>query len=351
MRRQLIFMLPILAMIGGYLGLTKYEVSYNSKDGFSAKPRVVAAPVATKGTLPPVRPGDTIRLATFNIQVFGEHKLADARTADVLARIIRKFDVVAIQEIRAKDPNFLARFMQMVNAGGFHYDCVVGPRLGRTDSKEQYAYIFDLTRVEIDRTSIYTVADPDDLLHREPLVAGFRARAAPPQEAFTFVLVDIHTDPDEAQDELNALDDVFRAVRNDGRGEDDVILLGDLNAGPSLSTPFNLTTARRAPAAGYDDSHLGQLGALPYIQYVVSGVPTNTRGTETYDNILFDRRATTEYTGTAGVLDVMREFNLTMDQALLVSDHLPVWAEFSVYEGGRPGNVAINPQQPVGVGR
>lgn len=36
----------------------------------------------------------------------------------------------------------------------------------------------------------------------------------------------------------------------------------------------------------------------------------------------------------------MREFNLSLDQALQVSDHLPVWAEFSVYEGGRAGSVA-----------
>lgn len=350
MKRQLVVMLPIFAMIAGWLLLTKYEVSYTAKDGLRVTPRAAAAkPVDHKGTLPPVRAGETIRIATFNIQVFGEHKLADARTADILARIIRKFDVVAIQEIRAKDPNLMARFLQLVNAGGFHYDCVVGPRLGRTDSKEQYAYIFDLARVEIDRTSIYTVADPDDLLHREPFVAGFRARGAPPQEAFTFVLADVHTDPDETEDELNALDDVFRAVRNDGRNEDDVILLGDLNAGPPISTAYGGQATRRAQQ-GSEDSHLGQLGALPYIQYVVTGVPTNTRETHIYDNILFDRRATTEYTGSWGVLDLIREFNIPMDQALLVSDHLPVWAEFSVYEGGRPGNVAANPQAP-GVGR
>ena len=34
----------------------------------------------------------------------------------------------------------------------------------------------------------------------------------------------------------------------------------------------------------------------------------------------------------------MREFELTMPGALEVSEHLPVWAEFSVYEGGQPGH-------------
>ena len=35
---------------------------------------------------------------------------------------------------------------------------------------------------------------------------------------------------------------------------------------------------------------------------------------------------------------MMREFELTMPEALEVSEHLPVWAEFSVYEGGQAGH-------------
>ena len=115
--------------------------------------------------------------------------------------------------------------------------------------------IFDRASVEIDRTQLYTVDDPDDLLHREPLVGWFRVRGPPPDQAFTFSLINIHTDPDEVQHEINVLDDVFRAVRDDGRGEDDVILLGDLNA---------------------DDRHLGQLGQIPGIRCVILNMNTNT---------------------------------------------------------------------------
>ena len=32
---------------------------------------------------------------------------------------------------------------------------------------------------------------------------------------------------------------------------------------------------------------------------------------------------------------MMREFHLTQADMLEISDHLPIWAEFSVYEGGR----------------
>ncbi len=70
---------------------------------------------------------------------------------------------------------------------------------------------------------------------------------------------------------------------------------------------------------------------------------TNTRRTKAYDNIVFDRQATTEYTGRVGVLDLLAEFNLSMDEALEVSDHLPVWAEFSARQRDGRGTVARVP--------
>ena len=230
------------------------------------------------------RDGSTIRVASFNIQVFGEKKIANPRVRALLAEIVRHFDVVAIQEIRSKQ-DILPQFVDELNATGRHYDYVIGPRLGRTSSKEQYAFIFDTASIEVDRTALYTVADPDDLLHREPLVGWFRVRGPPPEQAFTFSLVNIHTDPDETGQELDALADVFRAVRDDGRGEDDVIVLGDLNV---------------------DDQHLGRLGQISNIHWAVSGVATNTRGTKQYDNIVFSELATTEYTGRWGVFDMIR---------------------------------------------
>ena len=61
---------------------------------------------------------------------------------------------------------------------------------------------------------------------------------------------------------------------------------------------------------------------------------TNTRKIKSYDNTIFDARATTEYAGHFGVLDLMTEFALTRDEALVVSDHTPNWAVFSAAEGG-----------------
>ncbi len=290
-------------------------------EAISLAPRS-ADDVQQDGSQPAVdRQGGTIRVASFNIQVFGEKKLNKPRVRSLLCEIIRQFDIVAIQEIRSK-LDIMPQFIDAINSTGRHYDYVVGPRLGRTSSKEQYAFVFDTASIEVDRSALYTVADPDDLLHREPLVGWFRVRGPAPDQAFTFSLVDIHTDPDETRQELDALADVFLKVRDDGRHEDDVILLGDLNV---------------------DDHHLGRLGQISHIHWAISGVASNTRGNKLYDNIIFSDQATTEYTGRWGVFDMIREFNLTTEEALEVSDHMPVWGEFSIYEGGQGGRIATRP--------
>ena len=287
---------------------------------YNSQPRA-ATPVAAP----------TIRIASYNVQVFGAKKEQNRPVMQTLAAVMRFFDIIAIQEIRiADDDYFLRRYLdKYLNPySGRTYDYVLGPRLGRSNSKEQYAYIYDTARVEVNRNQVYTVRDPDDLLHRPPFVAMFRTRGPQPQEAFTFVLANLHTDPDETnptkfQNELNGLAKVYHAVRAASGGEDDVILLGDFNA---------------------NDRKLGDVGNIPGVRPLISGVYTNTRQTKLYDNILIHRQSTDEFTGQAGVYDIQRQHNLRLEDALQVSDHLPIWAEFSVKESAAPGRVAALPE-------
>ena len=67
------------------------------------------------------------------------------------------------------------------------------PRLGRTVSR---AVCFRLCsdRIEYDPSSIGTISDPDDQLHREPFVTRFRAKTRDTTRAFTFWMVNTHTD-------------------------------------------------------------------------------------------------------------------------------------------------------------
>src|SRR5262245_59621643 len=317
MKRLFQLIVGALALVGGW-----YAVQQANEHGLTN----ISLPGLTNAgnAPPPSRGNDTIRLATFNIQVFGESKLNDAEAMRTIVAILKNFDLIAIQEVRSVSQDILPQLISLLNADGHHYDYALGPRLGRSNSKEQYAFVFDTETIEIDRNQLYTVDDPDDLLHREPLVGWFRARGPSPEHAFTFSLVTIHTDPDETDHELDVLYDVFFKVRDDPRrGEDDVIMVGDFNA-KALS--------------------LLQLGQIKGLAKVVNGeTPTNTLHNAQYDNILFHESATTEFTGRGGVFDFMRQYNLTLEQAQRVSDHMPVWAEFSIFEGGRAGPLASRP--------
>lgn len=304
---------------------------YPAPSSYGAPPSGTQVPASYTSQSVPIAPapptpmfgGPAIRIASFNIQVFGDSKGSKPYIMATLAAIIQNFQIVAIQEIRTQDDYFLDNFLRTyVNTNGRVYNKVIGPRLGRSNSKEQYAFLYDTAAIEVNARSVYTINDPDDLLHREPLVAMFRVRGPPPEQAFTFVLVNIHTDPDETVKELDALGQVYQAVRRASGGEDDIILLGDLNV---------------------DDKHLGLLGQLDGVKPIVRGVYTNTRQNAQYDNIIVHQPSTTEFSGKWGVYDVQRFNNLSREQAEQVSDHLPVWAEFSAYESASPGRVAERP--------
>jgi deoxyribonuclease-1-like protein len=267
---------------------------------------------------PAVRLQPSLRVASFHLRAFGPAKAERPELIEVIAQTIRQFDVVAIQGVHSPRPDTLRTLLEQINADGRHYGLLVGPEVGRATDREQYAFVFDQATIEVDHAATYTIDDPDDLLRRPPLVGWFRARGPPADQAFTFTLVNVHADLEDVaaglnSEELRALQAVFFSVRDDGRGEDDVILLGTFHA---------------------DDQRLGDLERIPGLLAAISGKHTNTRQTRQLDNLLFQLPATGEYTGRNGVFDFLREFNLTLEQALEVSDHLPVWAEFSVYEGG-----------------
>jgi endonuclease/exonuclease/phosphatase family metal-dependent hydrolase len=194
---------------------------------------------------------------------------------------------------------------------------MIGPRVGRTDNKEQFAFIFDTTRIETDRQQLYSVDDPEDLLHREPLVGWFRSTSISPELAFTFTLVNVHLDAELSDEEIRVLPELVRSIHRDGRKEDDVILVGDFGA---------------------SDTRLQFLRSAG-MTFALQGVPTTTHGNAMLDNIAMPIKATDEFNGRSGVFDFLRQFNLSIDQAHQVSDHLPVWAEFYANEGGQAGRV------------
>ncbi len=244
---------------------------------------------------------------------------------NVLAQIVRNFDVVAIQEVSSNNIPIIDRLLAVVNRSGAPYQGISSPRVGRTSQKEQYAYIWDSARIVMREQSNYMVNDAADLMHREPFVTSFRVKlpATATAQPFTFTLVNVHTDPDEVAQELNVLDDVFRSIRAYEYPEDDIILLGDLNV---------------------NYKQLGELGQIPGIITLMGTSNTNTRGDKQYDHILIDTNLTTEFIrGRSGVYSYEQSLGLSVQQALAISDHRPCWAEFMPVEQPHSPAIANGP--------
>ena len=79
---------------------------------------------------------------------------------------------------------------------------------------------------------------------RNPYIAPFKALNG----NFDFTLITIHTDPDEATEEINALDDVVKYAQSTYPDEQDFVVMGDLNADCSY---FNESSASTMSSSDY----------------------------------------------------------------------------------------------------
>jgi endonuclease/exonuclease/phosphatase family metal-dependent hydrolase len=157
-----------------------------------------------------------------------------------------------------------------------------------------------------------TVRDAQGVMMRPPLATRFQCIELPEGQGFTFTLLNVHTTPEEADRDLRAIESVVASTRQLLPMEDDIIVLGDFNASTSQINKVRWFAAQSA--------------AIPD-QWM-----TNTRQTKNYDNQVFDSRATVEYTGRSGVFNFQQLYQISLDQALQVSDHFPIWGEYSIFE-------------------
>ena len=264
----------------------------------------------------------TIRVATFNLGNFGEKKSSDPEVMDRIAMVVSRFDVVALQEIHGENAEPVRRLVDRLRRGGAPFAATVSDRIGKNEHyRESYAFLWNDATVQMIPGTDFLVADPGRRMAREPMACSFRCRLPPdvPQQPFTFTLINVHTSPSEVApkadpNEMDALDDVYLSVANYGWQqfqEDDVILLGDLNV---------------------DRDHFRQLDRIESLHSVGGNAPTNTRRSACYDHIVIDQTATGEFSGRWGIYDLTEALQIDIEDALSISDHQPVWAEFQMIE-------------------
>src|SRR6056297_3341737 len=110
------------------------QIDLSSLDALRNGKAAQVDPVATERLAPVQLAGDkksqeTIRIATFNIQVFGQKKSSDKNVMPILAYIISQFDVVAIQEVRSGDEPIRA-LVDLMRDSGAPYAATVSQPIG-----------------------------------------------------------------------------------------------------------------------------------------------------------------------------------------------------------------------------
>ena len=91
-------------------------------------------------------------------------------------RIIPRFNVVAVQGVRSKNRSVLVRLIEQINATGRFYDFAICPTVERNALEQYRAMLFDLTSVEIDRSTVRSVKKPAGAV---PLQAAVRVVPVP----------------------------------------------------------------------------------------------------------------------------------------------------------------------------
>lgn len=250
----------------------------------------------------------SLSLVSWNIQHMGGTK-TDAEIG-AMAQILRGYDIVALQEVVAKDPagaQAVARLADALNRTGFQWDYQVSDPTRSSSSyiSERYAFLWKPSRVrQVGRA--YPDGELQDVVEREPFIASFRKRG----ENTVFHIINFHSRPYNQQPER----EIIRFLSYPRRFRSSRLLLaGD----------FNLDERHPVWEPFYE---LGMKSALKSSPTTLKRKCIESQYlNHAIDNIYF-------YPGiqktAAGSIDFVETCE-NLEQARRISDHLPVFIVFT----------------------
>lgn len=238
---------------------------------------------------------DFLHLGSFNIQTFGRSKRSKSDVMKSIVDIVSDFNLVGIQEIRDSSLETVPFLLSALNKTNISYNAVVSPRLGRSSSKEQYAFLFDDSVSYKNVSFVYN--DTFDFFERPPFGALFEINN------FDFFVVNFHIRPDDAVSEISHVDDVVDFII-DTYNEKDIVFLGDFNADGSYFDESNLISGALSSSIPNDFDTTVSSSDNTYDRILVSdGFPVVSSGVYRFDTIQ----------------------GLDYEETKRVSDHYPVY--------------------------
>ncbi|MER6557435.1 endonuclease/exonuclease/phosphatase family protein [Streptomyces sp. NPDC001027] len=294
--------------------------------------------------LVPPNPEAGLRIATWNLRAFagltkawaspeGASPKRNFTDVHLIAAVVRRFDVVAVQEVRG---NLRALRHLMKVLGEDWAFILTDVTEGKDGNDERLAFLFDTRRVKpsglacelvvpLEQDAGVPVGGLDRQFARTPYAVSFRSRGQ------TFTLVTLHVlYGHEAADripELRAIADWLAGWAEREFGWDhNLIALGDFNidrAGDPLFEAFTSTGLVPAPQlAGLARTVFDDPGA----EHFYDQIAWFTKGQKR-------RPVLTLEAGAGGHVDFVPELQGDLSLTELswhISDHYPMWVEFAI---------------------
>ena len=246
-----------------------------------------------------------LKLGAFNIQVFGASKARKDDVMEHLVDILTRYDIALIQEIRDRSGTAIVSLLARLNAENQNdFAVTLSERHGSTEMKEQYAYLYRRSKVELLQARTYP--DPNHNFERPPYIAHFEEL----QSRQDFALIGVHVDPDEAYDEIESLDTVSDYVARSLR-EPDIAVWGDFNADCIYLRDYEL---EELPLY-YRDLYTWQIDD--------DADTTTGLNTCAYDRIV-TRGEMTRWTKKGSVYQFDKALRISRNEVRRISDHYPV---------------------------
>ncbi|XP_053220776.1 deoxyribonuclease-1-like 2 isoform X1 [Podarcis raffonei] len=166
-----------------------------------------------------------LKICAFNIQSFGDSKLSNEGISEIIVKILSRYDIALVQEVRDADLSAVSELLERLNSASKHnYAYEISESLGRENYREMYLFLYRTKSVSV--VDKYQYSDKNNAFSRPPFIVKFSPVNAKDDE---LVLIPLHTAPNDAVAEIDALYDVYLKII-DKWGTDNMMFLGDFNA-------------------------------------------------------------------------------------------------------------------------
>ncbi|CAL1531503.1 unnamed protein product [Lymnaea stagnalis] len=251
---------------------------------------------------------DCLTVGAFNIQHYSDSKQNE--WGGYIVKVLKHFDVVLVQEVRDVDHSALDDLKTLL--GSRSWDYVSSGPIGRTSAyKEQYVYFYRKSSVRVLGSFQYDDS-VSDVFEREPYAIEIQYASSVQGRAVNVVLLGIHTQPEMALEELQALPAAMTAAKTYFSNSSGVVALGDYNADCSY-----LNSQERATLPLFNEARY---------QSLISDSIDTTTSTSTdcaYDRIVVDGNIDV-IVGSAKVFRFDSALGLDNNSTRAISDHYPI---------------------------